>query len=149
MLRKKEKFSQRSSCAQRFKKSDENMTSKKIFTILIHAFIGWAICAAIMGIGMQLFSMKTTLIIHAIGGPFGFLILSLIYFKKYNYTTPLSTAIIFIGFIIFMDFFLVALLIEKSVDMFKNPLGTWIPFVLIFLTTYLTGVVTTKNIMSN
>ena len=120
------------------------MTSKKIVTILIHAFIGWAICAAIMGIGMQLFSMKTTLIIHAIGGPLAFLIISLIYFKKFNYTTPLLTAIIFIGFIIFMDFFLVALLIEKSFDMFKNPFGTWIPFALIFLTTYLTGVMITK-----
>ena len=125
------------------------MTSKKNLTILLHAFIGWAICASIMGIGMQIFSMKTTLIIHAIGGPVAFLILSLIYFKKYNYTTPLLTAIAFIGFVIFMDFFLVALLIEKSFDMFKNPLGTWIPFVLIFLTTYLTGVMITKNTMSN
>ena len=121
------------------------MSSKKIFTILIHAFIGWAICAAIMGIGMQIFSMKTTLIIHAIGGPLAFLIISLIYFKKFNYTTPLLTAIIFIGFIIFMDFFLVALVIQKSLDMFKNPLGTWIPFASIFLTTYLTGVMITKN----
>lgn len=125
------------------------MTSKKIFTILIHAFIGWAFCAAIMGIGMQSFSMKTTLIIHAIGGPLGFLILSLIYFKKFHYATPLQTAIIFISFIIFMDFFLVALVIQKSFDMFKNPLGTWIPFVLIFLSTYLTGVVIIKNKISN
>jgi hypothetical protein len=98
-----------------------------------------------MGIGMQLFSMKTTLIIHAIGGPVAFLILSLIYFKKFNYTSPLLTAIIFIGFIIFMDFFLVALLIEKSFDMFKSPLGTWIPFALIFIVTYFTGrIVSTK-----
>jgi len=121
------------------------MTSKKIFTILIHAFIGWAICAAIMGIGMQLFSMKTTLIIHAIGGPLGFLILSLIYFKKFNYTSPLQTAIIFIAFIIFMDFFIVAFLIEKSFDMFTSPLGTWIPFALIFLATYFTGLIVSKK----
>lgn len=120
------------------------MTSKKIIIILIHAAIGWAICAAIMGIGMQLFSMKTTLIIHAIGGPFGFFILSLIYFKKYNYTSPLQTAIIFIAFIIVMDFFIVALLIEKSFEMFKSPFGTWIPFALIFLTTYLTGLAVTS-----
>ena len=58
------------------------MTYKKLFIIVNHAFIGWVMCAAIMGIGMQIFSMKTTLIIHAIGGPVGFLILSLIYFKK-------------------------------------------------------------------
>ena len=121
------------------------MTSKKMVTILINAFIGWTICASIMGIGMQLFSMKTTLIIHAIGGPVAFFILSLIYFKKFNYTTPLQTATIFIGFIIFMDFFLVALVIQKSFDMFTNPLGTWIPFALIFLVTFITGVIVTKK----
>jgi hypothetical protein len=92
-----------------------------------------------MGIGMQLLSMKTTLLIHAAGGPVAFFFLSLIYFKKFNYTTPLQTAIIFIGFVIFMDFFLVAMVIQKSFDMFTNPLGTWIPFTLIFFVTYFTG----------
>jgi hypothetical protein len=121
------------------------MTLKKLFIIVNHAFIGWVMCAAIMGIGMQIFSMKTTLIIHAIGGPVGFLILSLIYFKNFNYTSPLQTATIFIGFIIFMDFFLVALLIEKSFAMFKSPLGTWIPFALIFLVTFITGLIVTKQ----
>lgn len=122
------------------------MTFKKLFIIVNHAFIGWVMCASIiMGIGMQIFSMKTTLIIHAIGGPVGFLILSLIYFKNFNYTSPLQTATIFIGFIIFMDFFLVALLIEKSFAMFKSPLGTWIPFALIFLVTFITGLIVTKQ----
>jgi hypothetical protein len=121
------------------------MTSKKIVTILIHAFIGWTICASIMGIGMQLLSMKTTLLIHAAGGPVAFFFLSLIYFKKFNYTTPLQTAIIFIGFVIFMDFFLVAMVIQKSFDMFTNPLGTWIPFTLIFFVTYFTGRIVYKS----
>jgi hypothetical protein len=126
-------------------KKEGNMTSKKIVTILIHSFIGWTICAAIMGIGMQIFSLKTTLNIHAIGGPVAFSVISLIYFKKYNYTSPMQTAIIFIGFIIFIDFFLVALLIEKSFAMFKSPLGTWIPFALIFMVTYFTGQVVSKK----
>lgn len=121
------------------------MSLKKIFIILVHAFIGWAICAAIMGIGMQYFSLKTTLIIHAIGGPFGFAILSWFYFRKFDYTTPLQTAIIFVAFVIFMDFFIVALLIEKSLDMFKSVSGTWIPFALIFLATYFTGLIVSRK----
>jgi len=121
------------------------MNFKKVLIILLHAFIGWLICAAIMGIGMQIFSMKSTLVIHAIGGPLGFLILSLIYFKKFDYTTPFQTAIIFFAFVIFMDFFIVALLIEKSFEMFKNLLGTWIPFTSIFLTTLITGFIMTKQ----
>jgi hypothetical protein len=38
-----------------------------------------------------------------------------------------------------MDFFIVAMLINKSFEMFTSLLGTWIPFALIFISTYLTG----------
>ncbi|MBT8331009.1 MAG: hypothetical protein KJP06_01655 [Deltaproteobacteria bacterium] len=107
--------------------------------VLAHAFIGWAICASIMGVGMAVTTLSTTLILHAIGGPLAFVILSVIYFKHFNFTDPLTTAIIFISFIIFMDIFIVALLIQKSFAMFKSILGTWLPFTLIFLATYLTG----------
>ncbi len=121
------------------------MSYKKNLIILVHAFIGWTFCALIMGIGMRVTSMENTLIIHAIAGPLGFIVLSFIYFKKFNYTTPLQTALIFVSFIIFMDFFIVAILIEKSFDMFKIPLGTWIPFALIFLATYFTGLIVSKQ----
>jgi hypothetical protein len=39
----------------------------------------------------------------------------------------------------FSDMFVVALLIEKSLDMFRSPLGTWVPFLLIFLSSWVTG----------
>jgi len=120
------------------------MKVQKYFVILIHAFIGWALCGAIMGIGMAVTSIEITLIIHAIGAPIIFIILSLIYFRKFNYTTPLQIAAIFVGFVIFMDVFVVALLINKSFDMFTSILGTWIPIGLIFLSTYLTGIFSPK-----
>jgi hypothetical protein len=112
---------------------------KKTIVIFIHMFIGWTLCGAIMGIGREITSMQNVLIAHAIGAPLIFSVISLNYFKKYNYTKPFPTAIMFIGFIVFMDIFVVALLIEKSFEMFTSLLGTWIPFVLIFLSTYLTG----------
>ncbi len=123
----------------------DRINIKKPVIILIHAFIGWGLCGAIMGIGSALTSIENTLIIHAIGAPIIFAIISLIYFKKFNYTTPLQTAIAFVAFVIFMDFFLVALFIEKSFEMFRSPLGTWIPFALIFISTYLTGITTKKQ----
>jgi hypothetical protein len=49
--------------------------------ILAHAFIGWAICTLIMGVGMAVTTLPTTLILHAIGGPVGFMILSIIFTK--------------------------------------------------------------------
>ncbi len=38
-----------------------------------------------------------------------------------------------------MDAGLVAPVFEKSYDMFRSLIGTWIPFILIFISTYLTG----------
>ena len=108
-------------------------------TLLLGSFIGWALCGAVIFIGRTYLSEQTTLIIHAVAAPVFFFIISLIYFKKFNYTAPLLTALIFVAFVIFMDAFVVALFIEKSFDMFTSILGTWIPFALIFLSTYLTG----------
>src|SRR5215469_5924066 len=92
-----------------------------------------------MGIGLATLPLQTALIIHAIAAPIFFTGVSLFYFKKFPYTTPLQTALLFVGFVIAMDFFVVALLINRSLEMFISPLGTWIPFALIFAATYVTG----------
>jgi hypothetical protein len=38
-----------------------------------------------------------------------------------------------------MDFFVVAMLINRSFEMFASLLGTWLPFMLIFASSYLVG----------
>ncbi len=120
------------------------MNLKKIVIIFIHAFIGWALCAATMGIWMATLSLNKSLVVHAIGAPIFFAVVSLIYFQKFNFTTPLQTALIFDGFVIAVDFLVVALVINRSLEMFTSLLGTWIPFTLIFASTYLTGVAVLK-----
>ena len=117
----------------------------KTLIILIHAFFGWGFCGIIMTIGMQYTSIDNALVIHAIGAPIIFGIISFIYFKKFGFTNPLQTGMIFVFFIIIMDFFVVAMLIEKNFDMFRSILGTWIPFVLIFFSTYFTGFLLNKR----
>lgn len=121
------------------------MTVGKLAILLAHAFVGWALCAATMGIGMATLSMQATLIVHAIGAPIFFAVVSLVYFRKFNYTSPLQTGLIFVGFVIAVDFFIVALVINKNLEMFASMLGTWIPFALIFTSTYLTGQFTVKR----
>jgi hypothetical protein len=113
---------------------------KQISIILILGAIGWALCGAIVFIGRSLTDMQTTLITHAIGAPVIFTLISLLYFSRFNYTSPLQTAIAFFAIVVLLDFFLVALIIERSMDMFRSLLGTWIPWVVIFLSTYLTGI---------
>lgn len=115
------------------------MEFKKIIILLAFAFVGWFLCAMVMGIGMEITSVNNALIIHAIAAPIIFGFISWIYFKKISFTTALQTATIFVFFVILMDFFVVALLIQRSFEMFTSILGTWIPFILIFASTYLVG----------
>jgi hypothetical protein len=111
----------------------------RVIIIAALGLLGWALCGAIMFIGMSVMSIETTLIVHAIGAPVIFSLISLFYFTKYRFTSPLQTAVLFLLIVILLDFFLVALVINKSMEMFQSLLGTWIPFGLIFLSTYLTG----------
>jgi hypothetical protein len=52
------------------------------------AVLGRAYCGALIGIGRQLFSMLTTLIVHAIGAPVGFAALSWLYHRKCSSLSP-------------------------------------------------------------
>jgi hypothetical protein len=115
------------------------MKPRHTLILLTHALAGWALCAASIGIGMATTSVTNALIIHAMAAPIVFAMVTLVYYKKFRFTSPLQTALVFIGFVIAVDFFVVALLINRSLDMFTDPLGTWIPFALIFISTYLTG----------
>ncbi len=121
------------------------MNVSKAITVLAFAFVGWALCFATMGIGQSLWPIDVALIVHAIAAPLFFAVLSLIYFTRFHYTSPLATATVFLSFVVLMDFLVVALLILKSFEMFTSLLGTWIPFALIFASTYLTGLAVTRQ----
>jgi hypothetical protein len=118
---------------------------KKIIIVLSHAFIVWALCVATIAIGRSFMSMELTLIIHAIAAPIFAALVSLDYYKKFYYTTPVQTAFIFLLFVIAMDAGLVAPVFEKSYEMFRSILGTWVPFLLIFLSTFITGLTVKKK----
>jgi hypothetical protein len=121
------------------------MNAQKIAIILAHAFLGWLLCFATIGIGMAVTTLNNALIIHAVLAPLFFAAVSYFYYRKFNFTTPLQTAVIFIAFVMLMDLFVVAILINRSLEMFTSLLGTWIPFALIFLSTYLTGLFTVNR----
>ena len=117
------------------------MSFTKVLVVLAHAFVGWLLCAATMGIGMAVTTLQTTLVLHAVGAPIFFFLVSWLYFRRFRYASPLQTALFFVGFVMIVDFFLVALLINRSLSMFASWLGTWLPFVLIFGSTLATGTV--------
>ena len=119
----------------------KQLNFRRVIIITALGLLGWALCGAIMFIGMSVMSIETTLIVHAIGAPIIFSAISLFYFKRFRFTSPLQTAVLFLLIVILTDFFLVALVINKSMEMFQSLIGTWIPFGLIFLSTFLTGLI--------
>ena len=111
----------------------------KAAIVFAHAFFSWMVCGAIVGIGMAVTTPSNALVAHAIGAPVFFAITTCVYYRYFGFTSPLQTAVIFLGIVIFLDVFIVALLIEKSFAMFTSVLGTWLTFILIFSATWLTG----------
>lgn len=112
---------------------------RRTLILLAHAAVGWALCFATIGIGMALTTERTALVVHAVTAPVYFAGVSAHYFTRFGVTAPVPTAAVFTGFVIATDYLLVALVILRSLEMFTSVLGTWIPFALIFLATWLTG----------
>lgn len=115
------------------------MTVKQSSRLAGHAVVGWALCGAVIWIGHAMVDMETALIAHAIAVPVIFTGITWLYHQRDGDTTPLRTASLFLVVVVVLDIVLVALLIERSFAMFKSILGTWIPWVLIFASTYLTA----------
>ena len=114
-----------------------NLPSSLVLTA--HAFAVWVLCGATMVIGLKVTSLRRALLAHAIAAPLIAAAVSFVYFTWFGEATPLAAAFWFEGFVFVVDLLLVALLINRSLDMFRSVLGTWLPFLLIFLATLLTG----------
>jgi hypothetical protein len=114
----------------------------KYSVILLHALVGWAYCGALVGVTRQVPSLRTALIGHTVGAPLGFVLISRFYFRRFAFTTAFQTTSVFLAVVAALDFFLVAAAFEKCYAMLTSVLGTWLPFVLIVTTSYITGLLT-------
>ncbi len=114
-----------------------NLQSSLVLTA--HAFAIWLLCGATMVIGLKVASLRTALLVHAIAAPLIAAAVSFVYFTRFGEATPVAAAFWFEGFVFLVDLLFVALIINRSLAMFRSVLGTWLPFLLIFLGTLLTG----------
>lgn len=105
----------------------------------LHALVGWTVCGLAMYLAMSVTTLRLALIIHLVAAIAAFWAISRFYFRRYNYFSPLKVAGIFLAVVVFMDIVVVALIINRSFDMFRSAIGTYIPFTSIFLITLLTG----------
>ena len=110
-----------------------------VLTAVAFGVATWAFCGSLIAIGRKFMSMENTLVFHAVGAPIGAAFFAWLYFSWVGDFSPLQAALIFVGTSLTLDVFVVAMLIEKSFEMFRSALGVWIPQASIFAATYLTG----------
>jgi len=94
---------------------------------------------------MKLTTLRAALVLHALAAPVIFAALSLVYFRRPGSWSPLRAAATFLGVVLVMDCLVVALLIERRLAMFHSILGTWLPFLLIFVSTWWTGLAVRRH----
>lgn len=107
--------------------------------VVAYATAGWAICGALIAVGRRFLSIEATLDVHAIGAPLAFALLSWRYHRRHGFTSPPVTAGVFVGLVMALDLFVVAMAIERDFAMFRSFVGTWLPMMLIFAATYWAG----------
>jgi hypothetical protein len=120
---------------------EKTMTARWIPSLIVGTFAlaGWAFCAAIMGVLPPRVGMDAALLIHLLAGPIAFAALAFAYHRRFGDFSPLPVAAAFVAVAIALDVLLVAFVILGSFDMFRSVIGTWLPFLLIFLASWAAG----------
>ncbi len=109
--------------------------------LLMHAGVGWLLCAVTMAALLQVVSLTAALVLHAIAAPLYFTAVARHYFRAPGARDPLPTAIAFTGVVILLDVVIIAGVVLRSDAMFRSIVGSWLPFLLIFLAVWTTGLV--------
>lgn len=122
-----------------------SISARSVAIAVVHALVGWCLCGATMFASMAVTTPARAIIIHAVAAPVIFVVISYVYFRRYFAWPPFAGAAAFLGMVVALDFFVVAWFIERSFEMFRSIAGTWLPFVLIFVSTWLTGFVVRRG----
>jgi len=101
----------------------------------------WGACGAVMTLGRKLWSLEAALRVHLIAAPiFAFLVSTVHVWFAPDFNPTLRAALM-AGLVIVLDAVVVAPIFERSYDMFRSAIGTWIPFILIFVASWAAGMV--------
>jgi menaquinone-dependent protoporphyrinogen oxidase len=107
--------------------------------LVLHAAVGWALCALIMGALLRTTSPGAAIAVHAVAAPFVFVGIARHYFRLPGAREPLPAAAAFAALTALLDLIVVAGTVQHDLVMFTSLWGTWLPLALIFVATWLTG----------
>lgn len=100
--------------------------------------LGWAVCAAIL-LGLAQVSATAALTAHVIAVPLVFALVSRSYFRARGARAPLPTAIGFTILFALLDLAVIGGVMGRGLGIFGSIAATWLPFALVFVTTWATG----------
>jgi len=107
--------------------------------VLLHAVAGWAACAGVMAVLLATVRLGAALTLHALAAPAIFALVARQYFRARGARKPLVVAALFTATVALLDLVVVAGAVQRSLAMFGSLVGTWLPFWLVFATTWATG----------
>jgi menaquinone-dependent protoporphyrinogen oxidase len=107
--------------------------------LIAHGTAGWAGCGVAMGGLLAVTRVGVAVALHAIAAPLIFAAVAWHYFRARGARDPLPTAAAFTGVVMLLDLLVVAGLIEHRLSLFASIAGAWLPFALIFLTSWAVG----------
>jgi hypothetical protein len=116
-------------------------TVRAVSRVLIHTFVGWALCGATMWALLATTSLETALLVHLVASPVIFAFVSASYFRGQHAWAPLRAATVMAVLVGLFDLAIVASFIQHSLAMFQSFVGSWLPLLLIFAVTWMTGMI--------
>ena len=105
------------------------------------ALVLWGACGGVMTIGRRLWPLDTALRVHLVAAPVIAFLVSAAHAMLAPEFSPALRATTFTGLVAVLDAIVVAPLFERSYAMFRSIIGTWLPFVAIFLASSVAGYV--------
>ena len=100
----------------------------------------WGVCGAVIAVGRRLWSLNTALYVHLVAAPVAAFVVSVIHTLIDPEFGLVLRAAVLTGLVFTLDLLVVAPIFERSYDMFRSVIGTWIPFALIFIASLSAGV---------
>lgn len=113
--------------------------ARSLWRLAAHGFVGWALCALVMTGLLRAVSTGLAVVVHAVLAALIFTALAVHYFHARGARAPLPTALAWGALVVSLDAIVVTATGLRGFTMLTGLVGTCLPFLLIVLATWTTG----------
>jgi len=113
---------------------------RSLARLVTHGLVGWGLCAVHELWLLEVATPQRTVVVRAIAAAIIFGMVAWHYFSVRGARDPLPSASFFTGLVVVLDLAL-RFFAPGSSDVLMGFAGTWLPWLLVFVTTYVIGVV--------